>query len=173
MMSKIIKPQLFCTRKKEFGKILPVKNIICYPVKPTGGLWTSTYTPNDEYPSAWVKWCIKEQPEWIKDINFFLLIPKENVNVFIINSFDDLKYLCERFIWPKADSISDVKIFAPLDWEEIAEYYDGVMLTEKGERETRHSYPSLYGWDCESTLWFRNVFKEIKKIKWRKLDGTN
>ena len=170
-MSKIIKPQLFCTKKEKFGKILPVKNMICYPVKPSGGLWTSTYTPDDEYPSAWVKWCVREQPKWIEGVNLFLLIPKDNVNVFIIDSFNDLKYLCERFMWPKADSISDVKIFAPLDWEEIAKHYDGVMLTEKGEKETRYSNPSLNGWDCESTLWFRNVFKSIQNIG--KLDRTN
>jgi len=161
-MSKI-KPQLFCTRKKEFGKILSVKNVDWNPAKPIGGLWTSTYTPNSEYPSAWVRWCSYEQPEWIKDVNFFLLIPKENINVFIINSLDDLKYLCEKFPYNRT-----LIPYASLDWEEIAKHYDGVMLTEKGEKETRYTNPSLYGWDCESTLWFRNIFKEIKKIKWRK-----
>jgi len=135
MMSKI-KPQLFCTRKKEFGKILPVKNVDWNPAKPIGGLWTSTYTPNSEYPSAWVRWCSYEQPE---------------------------KFPYNRTLFP----------YASLDWEEIAKHYDAIMLTEKGEKETRYTNPSLYGWDCESTLWFRNVFKKIKKIKWRKLDGTN
>lgn len=40
-----------------------------------------------------------------------------------------------------------------IDWEKIADDYDGVWLTEKGENETRWSAPiTLYGWDCETIL---------------------
>jgi len=53
-----------------------------------------------------------------------------------------------------------------MDWEEIAKHYDGVMLTEAGQVHTRYSRPlSLYGWDCESTVWFRDVFEGVKKIE--------
>ena len=70
----MVKPQLLCTEREEFQEIKPVKNTRF--IKPVGGLWTSTYTPEEEYPSAWVEWCVREEPEWIKDVNFFLLVPE-------------------------------------------------------------------------------------------------
>jgi len=157
---KTVKPQLFCTEKEEFGEIEPVKNTKF--VKPLGGLWTSTYTPEKRYPSAWIEWCVHEMPQWLEDINCFLLVPREDARVYVIDSYADLARLYERF------GISKELGFTVMDWEEIAKHYDGVMLTEKGEVDTRFSRPlSLYGWDCESTIWFRNVFKSIKKIKIR------
>lgn len=41
-----------------------------------------------------------------------------------------------------------------LDYEKLAEVYDGMLLTEKGETTTRYSPISLYGWDCESIVLF-------------------
>ncbi|HAU88597.1 MAG TPA: hypothetical protein DCW90_24920 [Lachnospiraceae bacterium] len=29
--------------------------------KPSGGLWGSTYTPDEDYPSHWIDWCVGEQ----------------------------------------------------------------------------------------------------------------
>ena len=29
--------------------------------KPSGGLWGSTYTPDEDYPSDWIDWCVGEQ----------------------------------------------------------------------------------------------------------------
>jgi len=53
-----------------------------------------------------------------------------------------------------------------MDWERISKEYDAVMLTEDGQVHTRFSRPlSLYGWDCESTVWFRDVFESVKKIE--------
>ena len=53
-----------------------------------------------------------------------------------------------------------------MDWEQISKEYDAVMLTEEGEIITRFSTPlSLHGWDCESTLWFRDVFESVKRIE--------
>ena len=153
-----IGPQLFCTRNKEFGKIEPVKNTKF--IKPVGGLWTSTYTPEEEYQSAWIEWCIREEPEWIKDVNFFLLVPKEDAQIYVIDCYEDLEQLYSKF------GISSEVGLTVMDWEEIAKHYDGVMLTEAGQVHTRFSHPlSLYGWDCESTVWFRDVFEGVKKIE--------
>ena len=160
MERKMIKPQLFCTEKEEFGEIEPVKNTKF--VKPLGGLWTSTFTPEKRYPSAWIEWCVHEMPQWLEGINCFLLTPRADARVYIIDSYADLVRLYERF------GISKELVFTVMDWEEIAKHYDAVMLTEKGEVDTRFSRPlSLYGWDCESTIWFRNVFESVKKIKIR------
>ena len=154
----MVKPQLFCTEQEEFREIEPVRNTKF--IKPVGGLWTSTYTPEEEYPSAWVEWCVREEPEWIKDVNFFLLVLKDNARVYVIDSFEDLKHLYSRF------GISSEFRFTVMDWEEIAKHYDAVMLTEAGQVHTRFSHPlSLYGWDCESTVWFRDVFESVKKIE--------
>ena len=56
-----------------------------------------------------------------------------------------------------------------LDWEQIAREYDGVRMTNKRQwttrmpRDIKDMNLSLYGWDCESTLWFRDVFSKIEK----------
>ena len=151
-------PQLFCTEEEKFREIEPVRNTKF--VKPEGGLWTSTYTPDKKFPSAWVEWCVHEMQEWLEDVNFFLLIPRDDANVYVIDSYKDLKHLYKRF------GISSEFGFTIMDWEEIAKEYDAVMLTEEGEISTRFSTPlSLHGWDCESTLWFRDVFESVKRIE--------
>ena len=55
------------------------------------------------------------------------------------------------------------RIYVP-DFEQLAIDYDGVHITESGESATRHTEPGLYGWDCESTVWFRWAFSNVQKI---------
>ncbi len=37
----------------------------------------------------------------------------------------------------------------------MARDYDGLHLTEKGQWDTHMGRTNLYGWDMESTLWFK------------------
>jgi len=135
-------------------------------VKPRGGLWTSTYHSRGKFASDWVEWCYYEMPEWIYP-NAFLLDIKEDARIYIIDTFEDLEQLLNLYPSNLVDKIGNIlsSMFALIDWESVSEDYDGVNLTRNGQIRTRFSRPSLYGWDSESTLWFRNVFSKIRKYK--------
>lgn len=156
----IIEPQLFCSKHiLEVRRIGPIENQRW--IKPKGGLWTSTYTPDSKFCSEWIWWCNREMVEWIESTKCYILLPKKNVRVYVIDDYFDLEKLHEEYGIKKFS-----EVYAVFDWEKIEIDYDGVMLTDKGEGETRHTRPlNLNGWDCESTIWFRNVFKRIISIE--------
>lgn len=120
--------------------------------KPTGGLWTATYRV-DEHSSSWVDWCRVEEFGNVDACNWFILEPDPTANVYIIDSADDLTRLGARY---------SVGFF--LDFEELARQYDAIHLTDDGQWATRHTRPGLYGWDVESTLWFRWRFKKVERV---------
>jgi len=136
------------------SNLRPVKN--SYPgwCKPRdGGLWTSTFIQGNY--SGWVEWCLSEQfgnPEkgWI-------LTPLASAKVYTIDGVSDLEDLLILYPLIKADLYP----YRYLDFESISLNYDAIHLTEEGQVKTRFSSPiNLYGWDCESTLWFRWAFKK-------------
>lgn len=148
----------------------PVKNQL--HVKPLGGLWTSTYQPTGKFASGWIEWCYSEEPEWITE-HAFLLEVKPDARIYTIDSQSDVLQLLNKYKLYRLRSESGKLIdvmdlgmsMAILDWEKIAQDYDGVHLTEEGQWRTRLARPGLYGWDCESTIWFRNVFSRITLYK--------
>lgn len=152
-------PQLYVARKNSFNpdSIRPVKNQ--HFVKPDWGLWTSTFNPEGKYASGWVEWCAGEMPEWIVDMHAFLLTVSPTARVYTIDSLGDLVSLVSKY--PLKTDIPQLKQFEWIDWEAVSRDYDGVYLTDEGQWATRFSTPSLYGWDSESTLWFRNVFTKV------------
>jgi hypothetical protein len=152
-----VKVQLMLAESQpESSKLKPVKNEGW--VKPRGGLWTSTYQ-GPKLLSGWAQWCSSEEPGWIKPA--WLLTPKRSVRIVHVRSLIGLKNLQARYPLPSPIHALHSK---QLDFEAIACAYDGVHLTEAGQWATRLTFPlSLYGWDCESTLWFRWVFSEVRK----------
>jgi hypothetical protein len=141
--SKIFKPEL----------IKPIKN--SYWVKPDGGLWTS---PIDS-KWGWVDWCESEKFKECNIENSFTLKFYDWAKICVIDSFSDLVKL------PYYENYMRF-----LDFEEIAENYDAIWLTENGETKTRFSNPGLYGWDCESVLILNSkcCYEVIKNIKYEK-----
>lgn len=121
-------------------------------IKPLYGLWTSTYADES---SAWVDWCLAEDFGNPHACSWWVLQPDPSSRVYVIDSAADLCVLCERYPDP---TMAGLGTLAFLDFERIARDYDGLHLTESGQWATRHSRPSLYGWDCECTLWFRWCF---------------
>jgi hypothetical protein len=148
--------QLFAQRYNK-TKFLKVKNKNL-AVKPYGGLWTSTYTPEKEYLSGWIEWCISEQPNWIPEIGVIYEVSSK-AKIIIIDNLNDLNDLFKLY-GEKENS------FEYLNFEKMSEWIDGLALTEEGQHRTRFSHPySLYGWDCESTLWFNlDHLKFIEEI---------
>ena len=145
-----MEPQIALLKERfSIEKWVEVKNSPYFRPKPeTGGLWTSTCTPEG---GDWIRWCQGKSPDWIKGIAHLFTI-KPTVRIYTINSLDDLKACpCQ-----KTDTRTIYGRFETrIDFEKMAEFYDGIHLTEEGQWKTRMSEPNLYGWDCESTLWLR------------------
>jgi hypothetical protein len=120
-------------------KVLPVKNDSWVKPKREGGLWTS---PIDS-KWGWKDWNDCEQFRDCDERNSFTVCLKSNAKIYVIDSLEDLKNSPLREGYSKR----------VLDFEVIAQSYDAIWLTEKGQNETHLSYPiDLYGWDCETVL---------------------
>jgi hypothetical protein len=158
--------QLYVTRKKKpptHDEFIPVRNSDGRQlfVKPKGGMWTSSWDAT-ERTSAWVEWCRMEgQEEWVKG-KWWLLAPAPDARVAIIHSLPDLKRLLKHYPYhyPLMEHMPYL-IGQCLDYEAMAQDYDAIHLTEKGQWRTRLTAPNLYGWDCECTLWLRWKFAAV------------
>ena len=116
------------------------------------GLWTSPYYPNSEFISAWHEWCYYNQPDWIvEDIVEITL--KDTAKVYCIDTVADVKVLLN--VYGDCQVHPEFYSFCCPNFEEIAEIYDAIYLTNNGEHVTRFPadrHYTLYGWDCESVL---------------------
>ena len=125
-----------------------------------GGLWTAQW--DERWGGGWVQWCLSEQydgPTW-KYV--WLLDPEPAARVLVIDSYDDLARAFDR--WPHRDERYDHRD-GYLAWHRIAEEFDAVHVTEEGQWRTRLTHPlNLYGWDCESTVWFRWAFTSAREV---------
>ena len=108
--------------------------------KPLGGLWASPLHSK----WGWYQWCKAEEWEMRPLSLKFKFKLKDESNVYVIDSLLDL-VKCQMTKESVSDGFS-------IDFEKVAQEYDAIFLTENGERETRYSKPTLYGWDCESLL---------------------
>ena len=122
-------------------------------VKPTGGLWTSPVS--SEW--GWKDWCKSEHFRECDEKNSFTVHLKPGSKLLVIDSKKDLYSVLETHSLPTFSLTGIPKEFSKSrspDFEKLLE--DGcsaIWLTEKGQRETRFSYPStLYGWDVETVL---------------------
>lgn len=80
-------------------------------------------------------------------------------NVFVIDSLKDAKEMpwydphgLSFIQWPDFEAMQEVGIHA-------------IHITLQGERETRFSTPSLYGWDCESVLIMNPYCVEAREVQ--------
>lgn len=135
-------------------QVAPVEND---GVKPRFGFWTSTYR---EGISEWVE--AAEDMDFAPYAqNWFVLAPRE-ARVLVIDTLQDLKHLLDRYPHRPIKKLR----MRWLDFEAIAEEWDAIHLTSGGQWATRLTHPdSLYGWDSESTLWFRWCFESWRRIE--------
>lgn len=112
----------------------------CWCIKPNGGLWASPV----ESKWGWKDWCDSE--DFRECITYFDFSLKPGASVYVIDSYQDLEKF--KYINPGFH-----EFLCSIDFESAKTEYDAILLTDKGEQETRLSQPlSLYGWDCESLL---------------------
>jgi hypothetical protein len=127
--------------------------------EPRTAFWTSTF----DDPHNWVNWCHMEEWEPPEGAHsFWLLDVDPDAKVYEIGDFCDLQILIEHF--PHRGVPSHFAREAQIDFEAAARIYDGIHLTGGGELATRNTEPGLYGWDCESTLWFRWKFNSVRQV---------
>jgi hypothetical protein len=170
----MIKPQLHLGKLHPLEKIHhPIKNYI--QCKAIGGVYTSTYM-GKELGSAWLQWCLCNEFNLPKDNIWkgWIMEVKEDANIFVVDSIEDMHFLYDRYSFQLIEGY-DVP---HLNIELMQEDYDGLQITAHGEAVTRHPsmfdfemvdrkkrMRSMYGWDIESTHFFRNVFKDVKEIE--------
>ena len=126
--------------------------------KPHDGIWTSTYTPKEDFCSAWNEWC--HQNHWSSGDYGYVLKPIEEATVVEVTGLADLQTLVDSYErsvpWETHDR-------AVIDFDQLRrDGFDGVHLTASGQQECSSLFsegPRLQ-WDCESTVWFRWCFKD-------------
>lgn len=139
-------------------------------VKPFGGLWTSTY--NKLFGSEWLEWCKDNDFYTSEKMNGFILKPSKNARIYTIDTYQDLASLMEKYEEKMPGLPDGVELFSIRypNFELLSKDYDAIHLTDKGQWETRMSHPySLYGWDCECTLWLNWSFDEVKEVGIKRL----
>src|SRR5437016_4054794 len=76
--------------------------------KSTTGLWTSSWREETQ-DSDWIEWCRGENFGDPDTSQWFLLTPREDVKLYIIDSLADLEKLMKDYLWlsPLAEKIRD------------------------------------------------------------------
>ncbi len=136
-------PQLYVHDDAAFKPaIWPVRNDPKGLRKPLGGFWTSSYDRN--YGSGWVRWCVAYRYNEPLDLHWTVLTASKSARVATIDSQFDVGALIERY--PRA-----LRRRRGIDFERLAEEYDGLHLTPAGylATSTTRARPALLGWDCE------------------------
>lgn len=132
--------------------------------KPDGGVWTSTM--QESGVSAWTKFLQGAGDTLVNgDEDVYKLTPKSDANVYVIDSRDDLMNLLDEYQRDDVESIFGNPDKAPIDYEAMADDYDGMRVTHKGARENDRLELALCMWDAESTIWFNWAFKSVEKVK--------
>ena len=150
-------------------QVAPVENEFdaYYRQKPKGGFWTSTWREESQ-DSDWIEWCRGNSYYSTDESNiWWLLTPRPECRLYTIDSLRDFTGLLMEY-GERPPIAYEIPLFADrrvIDFEKLARQFDGVHLTERGNAGTHLSYPNnLNAWDCESTLWFRWCFSEVRQI---------
>lgn len=150
-------------RPYQVDPLLPVPMVD----KPRGGLWTSTWT-GPETISDWARWCCQENFAGGCTHDVWLLHPDPEAKIFMIDSREALKHLYDTYPKPLFGANGEV-ILPGVNWFLVATIYDAVSLTVEAFWSNRFTdYHELgmgtYGWDCESTCWFRWRFAGYEHV---------
>lgn len=171
-----LKPQLFVLRniKDDYcpSKIKPSTNGWAKPDN-SGGLWTSTFDMNIK--NAWVEFRVREEFDVPLDGKWrgYILTPSKKARIYVIDSHADLLRLLNKYPYDPYKAYGHIRWANTLypDFEAISKDYDAIHLTQEGQWATRMTEPNLYGWDFESTLWFRDCFTHATPISFRTEKG--
>lgn len=154
-----MKQELYVGERKPSPRRMEAIANLPYFYKPLGGLWTSSY--DKKAGSDWVQWCINQNFHVpTRGFNRYVL-EWSRANLIIIDNLQDLRHALKEY-----HVINDLVFLRPIfDYEKLAQDFDGLHLTRRGQQQTHRSYPeSLCTFDVESTIWFRWVFDRVKPM---------
>ncbi|GAB6558018.1 hypothetical protein bcgnr5378_07020 [Bacillus cereus] len=169
-----MRKQLFLSPYPFDGNFYPVKNTDSVSQKPRGGLWTSTY--NETEGSSWYKFASHIRHfEVGEPLYATLFTVKEDANIYVVDSYGDLEKLMETYGIPVEESFPSFGSSDPLsytlDFEKMAETYDGFHLTEDGLFAVRGTVSlftnrkySLTFYDVECTVWLKPSFEKCEEL---------
>lgn len=164
-MDRQVQRQLWLSDTSEIKhEVTPVRNseetgaVIKKPARETG-LWTSTWREETQ-DSDWIEWCRGNDYGNPDGGYWYLLTPKTDVKLYVIDGTHDLEMMLHDYLWTTplltrmneqcgmsyssayqrmyADRtgkrLPQVKLprFAAIDFEKMSEEYDGIWLTEQG-----------------------------------------
>jgi hypothetical protein len=157
--------QLKCKRKDILSLYVhPVKNRETNAInKPEGGLWTSSFTPFENYCSDWIRWMSRNMEDDMSD-DCKVIVPGADAEILEIDDKEEYLEVLREY------GIKGEMGTKGLDFEKLAEDYDGIRLTDEGEMTLGHPFDvveelrergiaDFHSWDSESTVWFKNKFK--------------
>lgn len=147
-------------------RLEPVLNDESTPItnKPTGGLWTS---PIDaEY--GWDQWCLDNEAHWLGRCWKLRIVGEPKL------AFVDSRAAMNRLAlqYPFERPFGGFT-HRGINFEQLADDFDGLWLTTQGHFATRlldPDEPNTYAWDCETVLWFRWCFDQVREERVR-VDG--
>ena len=138
--------------------------------KPINGFWTSSWR-EETRDSDWVEWCRGNDYGNPNTDHWFLLTPRKDARVYVIDSYADLERLIKKYpyVSPRARNIRDWqevhRYYTSIDFERMSQDYDGLRLTERGNSRLHMSTPlDMNLWDAESTVWFRWCFTDVREL---------
>lgn len=131
--------------------------------RPQGGYWLSEYTPNDEYPSQWMRFVYNSKDSMILDQHsrpyYCIYQVSDEANIYTINSYNDLLILIMKYPLTEENGVY-------IDFERAAEDWDGIYLTNNGFEACKYpdeekleeckfkgrNKPTLSGWEIPCLL---------------------
>lgn len=136
--------------------------------KPSGGLWGSTYTPDERYPSQWVDWCVGDGyrvSDCYHGISFEL---RPDTRICEIRNALEYRKMMETYgksRFSESDNAPKWGNVISIDWDKLSKDYDAFHLTEKAFYELRLPMTDIletstgvlanfYSYDCESWILF-------------------
>lgn len=143
------------------SKFKKVNNYSDIPNKPSGGLWSSTFTLRNKYCSDWHRYCdeVLTNRDTRKAVLFNF---KNNTRIYRINLQEDLINLVNQYgqyNHPANEMFINFGIeprYISIDFENVSKYYDVIHLTKKGMHSTRSPFDNrqynLYTWDVECSF---------------------
>ncbi len=153
------------------GEKKPVKekmvSISNSTIKPHGGLWTSTFISDySDWFSEWHELGSEMFSNVLTD-PFWLLETKKNISVYVIDDLEDLIRFSKNYHYNNCWACKYHGLSHSFDFEKLFREYDGFRLTSSGQWATRmpnKTNLNLYGYDSESTIWGKWIFKKVTRI---------
>jgi hypothetical protein len=151
--------------------------------KPSGGLWTSTHTPGEEYSCDWAVGLARNLaiqrgvPLEARSYPAWLLTPDPAARIRVIASLADAREFTREYDLGRAPIPAELRKGLGLlltrcqsDWERALETCDAIMLTGEAADEItwsqvhEQSDTAFATWNCESTLWGAWKFTSVAAL---------